>query len=126
MSYDLVVIGGGVTGSSLASRVACSGARVLVIERETEFRDRIRGEALQPWGVAEVKRLGFAELLRPAAAELLRFDQIVNGELAFCRDLVATTMPAQPMWGFYHAECQEILLSHAAACGAEVLRGARL
>jgi 2-polyprenyl-6-methoxyphenol hydroxylase-like FAD-dependent oxidoreductase len=27
------------------------------------------------------------------------------------------------MWGFYHPHAQEVLLSHAAACGAEVIRG---
>ena len=126
MSYDLIVVGGGVTGSSLAIRVAASGARVLVVEREPKFRDRVRGEALQPWGVAEVQKLGIAELLQDSVAELRWFDQILNGELAFHRDMAATTMVAQPMWGFYHPQAQEILLSHATACGAEVLRGALL
>src|SRR5579859_5956772 len=73
MSYDLIVVGGGVTGSSLASRVASSGARVLVVERETRFRDRIRGEALQPWGVAEARMLGISEVLQATASELLWF-----------------------------------------------------
>ena len=126
MSYDLIVVGGGVTGSSLASRMASSGARVLVIERESRFRDRIRGEALQPWGVAEAQMLGIAKVLQGSVAELRWFDQILNGKHAFHRDLVATTMPAQPMWGFYHPQVQEVLLAHAAACGAEVLRAATL
>jgi flavin-dependent dehydrogenase len=41
MPYDLIVIGGGVTGSSLAIRVASAGARVLIVERETSFRDTV-------------------------------------------------------------------------------------
>jgi hypothetical protein len=50
----------------------------------------------------------------------------LNGELAFHRDLKATTMQGEPMWGFYHPQAQEVLLSRAAACGAEVLRAATL
>lgn len=126
MSYDLIVVGGGVTGSALASRLASAGARVLIVERETSFRDRVRGEALQPWGVAEVRKLGIAGILQDTAAELLWFDQILNGELAFHRDMKATTLQGQPMWGFYHPKAQEVLLAHAEACGAEVLRAASL
>jgi 2-polyprenyl-6-methoxyphenol hydroxylase-like FAD-dependent oxidoreductase len=33
------------------------GARVLLVERETNFKDRGRGEALAPWGVENVRRL---------------------------------------------------------------------
>lgn len=126
MSYDLIVIGGGVTGSSLASRMASSGARVLVVEREEKFHDRIRGEALQPWGVAEVHKLGVAEPLRSAVQEMPWFAQILNGQLAFRRELTTTTMCAQPMWSFYHPEAQDVLLAHAAECGAEILRPGNL
>jgi hypothetical protein len=31
---------------------------VLVLEREGEFKDRVRGEALVPWNVAEAQELG--------------------------------------------------------------------
>ena len=100
MSYDLIVVGGGVAGSSLAGRMAANGARVLLLERDTQFRDRIRGEALQPWGVAEVRKLGIAAVLRQGAAELRYFKQILNGECAMQRDFVTTTIPAEAIWGF--------------------------
>ena len=124
MNYDLIVVGGGIAGSSLARRMAAHGAKVLVLERETEFRDRIRGEALAPWGVAEARKLGVAETLEPAAAALRWFEQSIDGERAFRRDLMATTMSGQPMWGIYHPDMQEKLLTQAAASGADVRRGA--
>jgi 2-polyprenyl-6-methoxyphenol hydroxylase-like FAD-dependent oxidoreductase len=123
MSFDLIIVGGGVAGSSLAARMATGGARVLLVEREKQFTDRIRGEALQPWGVGEARKLGVAQVLSKGAAELRFFDQIINGERAMRRDLTATTMSGEPIWGFYHPEAQEKLLAHAAAAGVEVRRG---
>ena len=32
------------------------GAKVLVLERETQFKDRVRGEGTMPWGVADARR----------------------------------------------------------------------
>lgn len=57
MSYDLIIVGGGLAGSALAAGMAETGARVLVLEREREFRDRVRGEGMHPWGVSEVRAL---------------------------------------------------------------------
>ena len=124
MTYDLAVVGGGITGSALARKLAASGARVLVIEREERFRDRIRGEAVQPWGTFEAELLGIGDLLRSVGAELRAFDQFLNGVHAFRRDLVATTTVARPMLGVYHPSAQEVLIEAAAAAGAEVRRGA--
>ena len=103
--------------------MASNGAKVLLLERDTEFGDRIRGESLQPWGVAEARKLGVAQCLGSDASELRWFEQSINGERAFRRDLVATTMPAEAMWGMYHPDMQEKLLTLAGTAGAEVRRG---
>ena len=126
MTYDLIVAGGGICGASLALRMARSGARVLVIERETEFHDRIRGEAMQPWGAGEAQKLGIAEILRGFSNEMKFFLQIINGQPAMKRDLLSTTPQAAGLWGFYHPRAQEELLTAAAAAGAEVRRGTTL
>jgi 2-polyprenyl-6-methoxyphenol hydroxylase-like FAD-dependent oxidoreductase len=123
VAYDLIVVGGGLAGASLARRMAAAGARVLILERETQFRDRIRGEALQPWGVAEMRKLGVDGPLAELANELRSFDQSFNGHAAFRRDLRATTLVQEPMWGFYHPTAQERLLAAAMTAGVEVRRG---
>ena len=39
MDYDIVLVGGGLGGSALAKAMAERGARILVLEREKQFRD---------------------------------------------------------------------------------------
>ena len=58
MDLDVITVGGGLGGSTSAAAVARSGRRVLVLEREKEFKDRVRGENILPWGVAAARRLG--------------------------------------------------------------------
>ena len=55
MTHDVVTVGGGLAGSALAITLARQGVRVLVLEKETQFRDRVRGEGLLPWGVNEAR-----------------------------------------------------------------------
>ena len=123
MAYDLIVVGGGIAGASLARRMAEGGARVVVLERETEFRDRIRGEALVPWGVGEARQLGVADILRSCAQEMRWVQLSINGQVAMKRDLFATTPQGAGFWGFYHPHAQEALLTAAAKAGAEVRCG---
>jgi choline dehydrogenase-like flavoprotein len=44
--YDNITIGGGLGGAAFAKAMADHGARVLVLERERQFSDRVRGEAI--------------------------------------------------------------------------------
>ena len=48
--YDVITVGGGVGGAAFAIVMAEHGARVLVLERERQFKDRVRGEYMAPWG----------------------------------------------------------------------------
>jgi flavin-dependent dehydrogenase len=61
--YDVAIVGGGLAGSALAKSMAEENCRVIVLEREKEFRDRVRGEQMACWGVAEARELGIYERL---------------------------------------------------------------
>ncbi len=69
---EVVVIGAGIAGSALATALARAGRSVLVLERATEYRDRVRGEWIAPWGVVETRRLGLYETLVQAGGHHVR------------------------------------------------------
>jgi 2-polyprenyl-6-methoxyphenol hydroxylase-like FAD-dependent oxidoreductase len=124
MPYDLIIVGGGLAGSALAAGMAEAGARILILEREREFRDRVRGEGMHPWGVAEVRALGLYETLKAAGAVDIRWWANYRGSvLARRRDLPETTPSRTGALNFFHPAIQETLLRRAAAAGADVRRG---
>src|SRR5215469_14121881 len=120
MDYDAVIVGGGLGGSSLGIALAQSGAQVLVIERETQFRDRVRGEGVLPWGAAEARELGIHQPLLEACAIESRWWTAPDDN----RDLVATTPSGLGCRNFFHPEMQQSLLDTAVAAGVEVWRPA--
>ena len=122
--YDLIIAGGGLAGSALAVVMARKGHRVLVVERETRFRDRIRGELLLPWGSREAKRLGlYDELVASCALEGPFWSYFFAGEFVRARDLKATTPEGSCCLTLPHPAMQETLISLAEAAGVRVLRG---
>jgi len=122
--YDLTVVGGGLGGSSLAASIAKRGARVLLLEREQQFKDRVRGECVFPWGVAEAIQLGVLELLRDRCAHELPWVDFYSGDVLTVHRPVAATTPQQlPCLTFYHPAMQELLIGAAASAGACVRRG---
>src|SRR5688572_942653 len=124
MRYDLIVVGGGLAGSALAAGMVEAGARVLVLEREREFRDRVRGEGMHPWGVSEVRALGLYETMKAAGAHDIRWwASYRDSLLARRRDLPETTPSRTAALNFSHPAIQETLLRRAAAAGADVRRG---
>ena len=126
-TYDIITVGGGLGGSALAKVMAERGARVLVLESETRFRDRVRGEAMMPWGVAEARELGIYETIMASGGhELPWWDSYIGTGRTGHRDLTATTVPRTPIVAFYHPGMQESLTEAAAGAGAEVRRGARV
>ena len=123
-TYDIITVGGGLGGSALARAMAARGARVLVLEHEKQFKDRVRGEFMAPWGVAEARELGIDQLLRDSCAQDLPYSQTQIGSVpAERRDLRTTTPQGLAVLSVYHPAMQEVLLQAAAEAGAEVRRG---
>jgi 2-polyprenyl-6-methoxyphenol hydroxylase-like FAD-dependent oxidoreductase len=118
-TYDVITVGGGLGGASLAKELSANGVRVLVLERERQFKDRVRGEYMSPWGVAEARELGIYEMVRDTCGNDVRFVDMGFGP----RDLPETTPQKLPALAFSHPEMQETVLAAAKQAGAEVRRG---
>ena len=128
-TVDVVVVGGGIAGSALAGKLAGAGLVVLVLERQERFRDRVRGEAMMPWGVLEARRLGVDQLLLDAGggfiSQAVPYDEVVTPSEAEGQAL-PLGMFAEGVAGFLavgHPQASEALAVHAAEAGATVLRG---
>jgi menaquinone-9 beta-reductase len=124
-AFDVIIVGGGIAGSTLGGVLARAGLGVLVVEKEARFRDRIRGEGSWPWGVAEARQAGLADLLDAAGTvELRAFKRYENGQ------------PVETIWerpapddipglGFLHPRFQEAAFTWAEAQGATTIRPAK-
>ena len=128
-SYDLIIVGGGIGGSSLAITMARAGHSVLVLERSEVFEDHVRGEWIAPWGVTEVRRLNLLDLLLGAGGHFLSthvtYDETRDPAEAEAAPLplniFAPEVPGPLCIGHPH-HCQT-LFDEAARAGATVLRG---
>ncbi|KFU84080.1 Squalene monooxygenase [Chaetura pelagica] len=70
---EIIIVGSGVLGSSLATVLSRDGRKVTVIERDLKEPDRIVGELLQPGGFKALKDLGLEDTVEGIDS------QIVNG-----------------------------------------------
>jgi len=123
-AYDVITVGGGLGGAALAKTMADRGARVLVLERTREFRDRVRGEVLVPWGCIEAERLGLYDLLHDSIGhELPVWKSELLGIPMFERDLRTTMRSRRPVITYFHPAMQRCLLGNAEDAGAVVRRG---
>jgi 2-polyprenyl-6-methoxyphenol hydroxylase-like FAD-dependent oxidoreductase len=128
---EIVIVGGGIAGSSLATSLARRGRTVVVVEREIGYSDHVRGEFIVMWGVAEARELGLLDVLKQAggyhAPRAVAYDEnnpLDNAE-SLARDL-STMLPGTPgpMCCGHPAMCAA-LAAAAETAGATVLRGAR-
>lgn len=118
--YGVIIVGGGIGGAALGKVLSENGLKVLIVEREREFRDRVRGEFICPWGGTEAQKLGIFDLLVGSCANEQRYWHVLGAPV---RDLQATTPSHLPALTFYHPEMQETLIEHARRAGVEVRRG---
>jgi menaquinone-9 beta-reductase len=126
---DAVIVGAGIAGSALAIALARSGHRVTLLERSIVHVDRVRGEFIVPWGVAEARTLGILDLLEGAGANYT-VRSIPYGEGLSPEDARQFTVQMDQMvpgvqgaLNLGHPRICDVLNQAAVAAGATLLRG---
>src|SRR5450432_3447785 len=83
---EIVIVGGGIAGMALASALARDGREVAVLEASIEYEDKVRGEEMCPWGVAEARDLGVERALVDSGARttaaVVHYDTLVPTEVS--------------------------------------------
>jgi 2-polyprenyl-6-methoxyphenol hydroxylase-like FAD-dependent oxidoreductase len=126
---DIVVVGGGIAGATIALVLARAGLTVTVLEQQLSYRDRVRGEYMQPWGVAEAQHLGISEILVQAggffARRIISYDEInpPHAAEAAARALDKLVPGVPGALCVSHPAACLALSQAAAAAGATVIRG---
>lgn len=129
--YDAVIVGGGIAGSALATVLARAGIGVLVLERQEQYRDVVRGEYFTPWGVAVAQRLGLFDAMVGAGTRasvqrsVVFYDENVSVEQAQAAPFdLSALLPGVPgAFNLGHPENCAALARAAVAAGADVRYG---
>jgi 2-polyprenyl-6-methoxyphenol hydroxylase-like FAD-dependent oxidoreductase len=130
--YDVVIVGGGIAGSSLAAVLARAGRDVLLLEKSETFIDIVRGEVMLQWGVKEAQRFGLLDSLLAAGGHYLTkglgYDELRTAEAVESAPTdMARFVPGVPgSLAIGHPQHCQTLLDDAKAAGAKVRRGVQL
>jgi 2-polyprenyl-6-methoxyphenol hydroxylase-like FAD-dependent oxidoreductase len=124
---DVVVVGGGIGGGSLAYALAREGLGVTVLEATDEYEDRVRGESMQAWGLKEARELGVDEVMLAAGAHIApRWKQYAEGIGEAGEIPMASMVDGIPgTLNLRHPVACQALVDAAAKAGATVVRSTR-
>ena len=121
--YDLVIAGGGPSGSAAAWQAAQTGAKVVVLDKAEFPRDKPCGDGLTARAVSYLQKMGLAD-------EVATFHR-VNRVTVFSPSQWELSFPKRPgMPDHGHTvsrtHLDTVLLKHAESAGAEVRQGAEV
>lgn len=127
-TVDVAIVGAGLGGTALGGYLAARGLGVLIVERETAYVDRVRGEWMAPWGVAELKRLGLYDAFRAAGGHhvtrAINYDELTPPAMAEQMARSLGELPGVPgPLCMQHVVMQNSALASARDAGADVRRG---
>ncbi len=121
MTYDALIIGGGLAGCSTAIQLARRGHQVLLAEQSTYPRHKLCGEFLSPEAQSSFRRLGVLDAVTETGARPIDQARITapNG---------TSTEHALPdaALGLSRYELDRLLFQHACDAGAEGRTGTRV
>jgi 2-polyprenyl-6-methoxyphenol hydroxylase-like FAD-dependent oxidoreductase len=129
-NVDVVIVGGGIGGGSLGTVLARAGVDVVIVEQAETYTDRVRGEAMMPWGVADVQALGLFDVLLAAGGHVtdrfITYDECQprteSEAMPIPLDLMVPGVPGS--LNVPHPVACQALAEAARAAGAEVVTGA--
>ena len=121
--FDLVIAGGGPSGSAAAWQAAQSGAKVVILDKAVFPRDKPCGDGLTARAVGYLQKMGLAD-------EVAQFHR-VNRVTVFSPSRWELSFPKRPgMPDHGHTvsrtELDMLLLKHAESAGAVVREGAEV
>jgi geranylgeranyl reductase family protein len=121
---DVLIVGGGPAGSTLAWALARSGRRPVVLERASFPREKVCGDYVEPRGLRILRAMGALETLeRNQRVKLTSTATFVDWERRFSGPIpVYGTSEDLPPYGYtiQRAELDSAMLQAAAAAGAVV------
>lgn len=126
-SVEVVVVGGGIAGASLAYVLASAGMEVTVLEATAAFRDRVRGESMVPWGVREARTLGVERILVEAGAHVAAMWKRYGDDGAEPFDIPVSALVPEVAGtlNLRHPDACQALTEAAAGAGTTIRRGVR-
>ncbi len=116
--FDVAVVGGGPAGSTVATLLARTGQRVVLLEREHFPRDKLCGEFLSPESLPVLQELGCLDAVVAAGASRVsqaRFSTPAGR-------VVETSLPGDG-FGISRRVFDSILLKNAVTSGVSVREG---
>ncbi len=124
---DVIVIGGGPAGSTIAAFLAQRGRHVLLLEKSRHPRFHI-GESLLPMNVPILERLGVLGEVERLGVRKLAADFPAGNARGFNCFEFSRSLPGSPAYAFQvpRAPFDEMLFRRAGALGAEVRDGAEV
>jgi flavin-dependent dehydrogenase len=126
---EVVIVGAGVAGASMAIVLARLDVSVLMLEKSAVHVDRIRGESITPWGVEEAQNLGVLDILTNAGghftSRLVLYGEDISPESARSRAInLSALVPNVPgTLKIGHPRMCQALNEGAVSVGATLLRG---
>ena len=129
-AFDVVIVGAGIAGSALAISLARAGYGVLMLEKSTVHVDRVRGEFIVPWGVAEARALGILDLLEGAGGNYtvrsVPYGEDVAPDIArkFALRMDKMVEGVRGALNLGHPKICDVLNAAAIDAGATLMRGA--
>ena len=122
---EVVIVGGGIAGASLATVLARAGADIVMLERQTSYRDHVRGELVWPWGIAITISLDLeAVWVAAGASRATTFESHDEGRGPH-REAVTGPEGVVGSLNLGHPEACAAIAAAAEEAGAGVLSGVR-